>query len=544
MLIDITGKVVYLSRTATALGGHDISPLPPAALNRARDEAIMLVLPQTEENRTLLANVRPPEWLNPEPAPCYNLVVIGAGTAGLVAAAGAAGLGAKVALVERHLLGGDCLNYGCVPSKAIIRAARAFHDVHASREFGIVGGERLGIDFAAAMERMRRIRSEISPHDSARRFRDELGVDVFFGAGRFTSPDTVEVEGKRLRFRRAAVCTGARAAAPPIPGIAEAGYLTNETVFSLTELPPRLAVIGSGPIGCELAQTFARLGSAVTLLERGGHILPREDRDAAECVQDAFIRDGVQISLETKTIGAARRRAEKVVTVERNGEVRELVVDEILVGVGRAPSLEGLGLEEAGIAFDPQLGVRVDERLRTSNPRVFAAGDICFPYKFTHTADALARILIANALFPGRQKTSALVVPWCTYTDPEVAHVGMYEQEAKAKGIEVMTLTVPLSSVDRALLDGESNGFARVHLKKGTDRILGATVVARHAGEMLNELSLAMTAGLGLATIGRTIHPYPTQAEAVKKLADAYNRTRLTPLVKKILNSWLKWQRR
>ena len=502
-----------------------------------------LILPQTEENRILVENVHPAEWANPDPAPCYNLVVLGAGTAGLICAAGAAGLGAKVALIERHLLGGDCLNYGCVPSKGIIRAARAIHEARHGALFGIAGGETLAVDFGRAMERMRQIRAEISPHDSARRFRDELGVDLFFGTGRFTGPDTVEVEGKRLYFKKAAICTGARAAAPPIPGFEEAGYLTNETVFSLTELPRRLAVIGSGPIGCELAQTFARLGSTVAILERGGHILPREDRDAAEIVQNAFVRDGVRLFLETKTIAAARRGAEKVVSVEQNGESRELVVDEILVGVGRAPNVEGLGLEAAGIAFDPQLGVKVDERLRTSNPRVFAAGDICFPYKFTHTADALARILIANALFMGRQKTSVLTIPWCTYTDPEIAHVGMYERDARDKGIEVTTLTVPLSDVDRALLDGETEGFARVHLKKGSDTILGATIVARHAGEMISELSLAMANGLGLSAIGKTIHPYPTQAEAVKKLADAYNRTRLTPFVKKVLGAWLKWQR-
>jgi pyruvate/2-oxoglutarate dehydrogenase complex dihydrolipoamide dehydrogenase (E3) component len=470
-------------------------------------------------------------------------VVIGAGTAGLICAAGAAGLGARVALIERHLLGGDCLNYGCVPSKGVIRAARAIHEARNGSGFGISGGEALTIDFGRAMERMRRIRAAISPHDSARRFRDELGVDVFFGMGVFTGPDTVEVAGKRLRFKRAAICTGARAAAPPIPGIEEAGYLTNETVFSLTELPPRLAVIGSGPIGCELAQTFARLGSRVTLLERGSHILPREDPDAAETVQNSLLRDGVLISLGTKTLGAARRGTEKVVSVEQNGELREFAVDEILAGVGRAPNVEGLSLETAGVAYDAQLGVTVDERLRTSNPRIYAAGDICFPWKFTHTADALARILIANALFMGRQKSTALTIPWCTYTDPEVAHVGMYEQDAREKGIEVTTLTVPLADVDRALLDGEAEGFARVHLKKGSDTILGATIVARHAGEMINELSLAITNGLGLSAIGRTIHPYPTQAEAVKKLADAYNRTRLTPFVKKVLGGWLKWQR-
>ncbi len=502
-----------------------------------------LILPQSDENLSLAANVRPPNWVNPEAAPCYNLVVIGAGTAGLVAAAGATGLGARVALVERHLLGGDCLNYGCVPSKGIIRAARAFREAQRGEEFGISGEEHLAVDFSAAMQRMRRIRSEISPHDSARRFRDELGVDVFFGEGRFISRDTVEVEGARLRFRRAAVCTGARAAAPPIRGIKEAGYLTNETVFALIELPPRLAVIGSGPVGCELAQAFARLGSQVTLLERGRHVLPREDPDAAACIHASLLRDGVQVFLETATVGAARRGTEKAVTVERGGERRELVVDEILVGAGRAPNVEGLGLEEAGIAFDQQLGIRVDEQLRTGNPRVFAAGDCCFPWKFTHTADALARILIVNALFAGRQRTSALTIPWCTYTDPEVAPVGIYEEEARARGIAVTTLTVPLSEVDRALLDGESEGFARVHLKKGTDHILGATIVARHAGEMISEITLAMTAGVGLSAIGRTIHPYPTQAEAVKKLADAWNRTRLTPFVKKVLEAWLRWQR-
>ncbi|KAF0218635.1 MAG: mercuric [Geobacteraceae bacterium] len=503
-----------------------------------------LILPENDYNQALVNNVHPSDWTNPEPADCYNLVVIGAGTAGLVTAAGAAGLGAKVALIERHLIGGDCLNYGCVPSKGIIRAARAIHDVRTSEEFGITGGERLTIDFGEVMKRMRRIRSEISPHDSARRFRDELGVDVFFGTGSFTGPDAIEVKGKRLRFKRAAICTGARAAAPPIPGIEEAGYLTNETVFSLTSLPPRLAVIGGGPIGCELAQTFARLGSKVTVIEYVAHLLSREDADAAEVIQQAMIRDGVELCLQAKIVGIARRGSEKVISVEQDGSSLELVVDEILVGVGRAPNVEGLNLEAAGVAYDPKQGVKVDEMLRTSNPRIFAAGDICFPYKFTHTADALARILIANALFMGRRKTSALVIPWCTYTDPEVAHVGMYEKDAMDKGIAVTTLTVPLADVDRALLDGEVEGFARVHLRKGTDKILGATVVARHAGEMINELSLAMTAGIGLSAIGQTIHPYPTQAEAVKKLADAYNRTRLTPFVKKVLGSWLKWQRR
>lgn len=502
-----------------------------------------LVLPLDESNKTLVNNVHPLRWKNPEPASRYNLVVIGAGTAGLVTAAGAAGLGAKVALIERHLMGGDCLNVGCVPSKGVIRASRAAHDVKIAGQFGITLGGNATIDFGKAMERMRRIRAGISFHDSFERFSRELGIDVFLGTGKFTGPDSIDVEGKRLRFKKAAICTGARAAAPPIPGIEETGYLTNENVFWLTELPKRLTVIGGGPIGCELAQAFGRMGSEVTVIEAAGRLLVREDDDAAEIVRQSMLRDGVNIILNARILKAERRGTDKVITVERNGKKEEIRVDEILVGIGRAPNVEGLDLEKAGVEYDTREGVKVNEMLQTSNPRVYAAGDICFPYKFTHTADALARIVIANALFKGRQKTSSLIIPWCTYTDPEVAHVGMYEKEARNKGLDVLTLSVPLSDIDRALLDGETEGFARVHLKKGSDTILGATVVARHAGEMLNELSLAITAKLGLSAIGRTIHPYPTQAEAIKRLADAYNRTRLTTFVKKLFTAWLKWQR-
>jgi len=499
------------------------------------------ILPDTPENRELSANVHPSDWINPEPAVCYNLVVVGAGTAGLVTAAGAAGLGGKVALIERHLMGGDCLNTGCVPSKGVIRASRAIFDARSSSEFGVAGACP-GFDFGTAMARMRRLRAGISRHDSARRFRDELGVDVFIGEGSFAGPDCVEVAGRKLHFKKAAVCTGARAATLPIPGLSETGYLTNESVFSLTELPSRLAVIGAGPVGCELAQAFARFGSRITLIELGPYILGREDRDAAEILHNAFVREGVELQLGVKILRVEKRGREKILLLERNGQTVEVVADEILVGVGRAPNTEGLGLEKAGIVFD-KAGVKVSDTLQTSNANVYAAGDICSPFKFTHTADAMARILIANSLFMGRQRSSALTIPWCTYTDPEIAHVGMYEADAEEKGIETTTLTVPLSEIDRAVLDGETEGFARVHLRRGTDRILGATIVARHAGEMIGEFSLAITNGLGISDIGRTIHPYPTQAEVIKRLADAYNRTRLTPFVKKLLSGWLKWQR-
>lgn len=499
------------------------------------------VSPPDCHNDALIANVRPTDWVNPEPGGRYNLVVIGAGAAGLVSAAGAAGLGAKVALIERNLLGGDCLNVGCVPSKALIRASRALFDARNSLEFGVQGGEQLTFDFGVAMERMRRLRATLSRHDSARRFRDELGVDVFLGQARFVGPDCIEVDGKQLRFARAAVCTGARAMAPPIPGLAEAGYLTNETVFSLTELPPRLAIIGGGPIGCELAQAFARFGSRVTLIQRGRQLLRREDADVAAILQAALVRDGVDLHLDTKILQVATSRQEKILHLERDGAVMDVTVDAILVGVGRVANIAGLGLEQAGVDFDQQ-GVRVNDALQTTNRHVYAAGDICSPYKFTHAADAQARILIANALFMGRQKASKLTIPWCTYTDPEIARVGLNEQEARDQGLAATTLTVPLAEVDRAVLDGETQGFARVVLRKGTGSILGATIVARHAGEMINVFSLAMTNNLGLSSIGRVIHPYPTQAEVVKRLADAYNRTRLTGPIKKILAAWLRWR--
>jgi len=367
--------------------------------------------------------------------------------------------GARVALVERHLLGGDCLNYGCVPSKGLIRSARAVFEARNAGAFGVQGGKGLGFDFSTAMERMRRLRADISRHDSARRFRDELGVDVFVGEGRFVGRDCVEVDGTPLFFKKAAVCSGARAAVPPIPGLEECGYLTNETVFSLTELPRRLAVIGGGPIGCELAQSFARFGSRVTVVELAPQILGREDRDAAGILQDAFLREGIDLQVGVNILAVERQGADRVIRLERDGRQFDVAVDAILVGAGRAPDLEGLGLDAAGIAYD-RTGITVSDTLQTSNPRVYAAGDICSPYKFTHTADAQARILIANALFMGRQRTSALTIPWCTYTDPEIAHVGMYERDAVAKGIRVKTLTVPLADVDRAVLDGETDGFA------------------------------------------------------------------------------------
>ncbi|MEP7013514.1 MAG: mercuric reductase [Acidobacteriota bacterium] len=502
-------------------------------------EARALVEPQDEHNVKLLGYVHPSTWTNPAPKDRYHLVVVGAGTAGLVSAAGAAGLGAKVALIERNLMGGDCLNVGCVPSKGVISAARSWAAARESRErFG--GPEATGDgDFSHAMERMRRLRAGIAFHDSVERF-SKLGIDVFLGDGKFTGPNSVEVGGKTLRFRNGVIATGGRAIAPPIPGLSNAGYLTNETVFELTEVPKRLAVIGGGPIGCEMAQAFRRFGTEVTLLDKDGHVLIREDADAAEIVQKAMIAVGVELEFHTKIQGVARRGNEKVITFEAaGGAKKELAVDHVLVAAGRAPNVEGLGLEAAGVKYG-KTGVEVSDQLRTTNPKIFACGDVCSKFQFTHVADAQARIVIQNALFFGRSKTSALTLPWATYTTPEIAHVGMYEKDAKEKGIEVETLTVQMNTVDRAILDGEDEGFLRIHLKKGTDQILGATLVAEHAGDMLGELCLAVTHKIGLGKIASVIHPYPTQGEVIKKAADAYRRTKLTPGVKKFFERWFR----
>ncbi|MBD1863579.1 MULTISPECIES: mercuric reductase [Trichocoleus] len=500
------------------------------------------VLPMDEYNEALVNQVRPDHWTNPQPAACYNLVVIGGGTAGLVTAAGAAGLGAKVALVEKHLLGGDCLNVGCVPSKCMIRSARAVADLKAAGQHGIQIPENLEVDFATVMERLRRVRAEISYHDSAQRFQ-QLGVDVFYGTAKFTSSNTAEVAGQTLRFKQAVIATGTRAVEPAIPGLAEAGYLTNETVFRLTQRPQRLAVVGGGPIGCELAQAFQRLGSEVVVLHKNDHLLDREDADAAEIIQQTFINEGIQLLLSAQIQRVEVSSAGKVIYYESNGQPDSIVVDEILVGAGRVPRVEGLDLERVGVKYDKTQGVWVNDRLQTTNPRIYAAGDICMDWKFTHAADAAARIVIQNALFLGRKKLSSLTMPWVTYTDPEVAHVGLYEPQAEAQGINLDTYLVPLEEIDRAIVDGETAGFAKIHVKQGTDKIVGATIVARHAGEMISEVTLAMVGNLGLGAIANTIHPYPTQAEVIRKAADAYNRARLTPTIKKLFSTWLAWRR-
>ncbi len=340
-----------------------------------------------------------------------------------------------------------------------------------------------------------------------------------------------------LRFRRAVIATGARAAVPPLPGLAEAGFLTNETIFNLTTLPRRLTILGAGPIGVELGQAFARFGSEIHLVGAAPTVLPRDDPQAGALIAAALQRDGVQLHLGSPVVRVEVSGNERILHRQQGAPVQ---ADVLLVAAGRQANVEGLGLEAARVDHGPE-GVHVDDRLRTSNPRIYAAGDVCSRYQFTHTADAQARLVLQNALFWGRGRVSDLVVPWCTYTDPEVAHVGLTEREAAEKGSRIDTLTQDLARVDRAVLDGESEGFVKIHLRQGTDRIVGATLVASHAGEILATLALAMKTGQGLKTLARTIFPYPTQAEALRKVADAWNRTRLTPFVRRLFAWRFRW---
>lgn len=510
--------------------------------------------PTTDADARLDALVRPADWRNPQPANRYHLVVIGAGTAGLVAAAGAASLGARVALIERSRMGGDCLNHGCVPSKALLASAKAAAMLRQAAA--------APLETTAAMRRMRELRSRLAANDSATRFHG-LGVDVFFGAARFADRETICVGESRLRFRRALIATGARAAMPAIPGLAESEPLTNASLFDLRQFPRRFAVIGAGPIGCEMAQAFARFGASVVLVESGPGVLPREDRDAAAAVERSLQLDGVDFRLSAAGLRVDRSNGLSADgsgwTIRGRGPdgAWETTVDQILVATGRRPNIEDLNLEAAGIAVRPN-GVSIDDFLRTSNRRVYAAGDVCSPYRFTHAADFMARAALRNALFFGRTRLSSLVIPWCTYTDPEVARVGLSEREAEESNVAIDTFVQPLAEVDRAVLEAPPfshdaidgtftsdgpDGFVKVLVRRGTDRIVGATLVAPHAGEMIGELTVAMQYRLGLGKLGNTIHPYPTVADAIRKLGDQYQRRRLTPGVRAMFRQWFGWWR-
>jgi pyruvate/2-oxoglutarate dehydrogenase complex dihydrolipoamide dehydrogenase (E3) component len=486
-------------------------------------------------DQRLRALTHPHDHENPKPLPKYDLVVIGGGTAGLVSAIGAGVLGARVALVERGLLGGDCLNFGCVPSKALIAAARAAHGARTASRFGVHIRGSVDVDFAEVMEQLREARATVAPHDAVTQVQG-FGVHVFLGAACFVARDTLTVGDARLRFRRAIVATGGRPSVPSIPGLEDSGFLTSETVFALTKRPRHLFVIGGGPIGCELAQAFRRLGSEVTVLQRSKSLLPREDDDVARLLHGGLEAEGVRVVLGADIARVERRRGSDVCTVTlASGE--SIDGDTLLVATGRAPNVEALGLDLAGVDADAN-GIVVDDRLRTTNSHVFAAGDVASRYKFTHAADALARVALENALFFGRKKASALVVPWCTYSDPEIAHVGLTSAEA-SRVAGASTLTLALDDVDRAITDRDTRGLARVHVDR-RGRVLGATLVSRNAGEMLAPIVIAMRHRLRLADLGRAIVPYPTRSEVWKRLADEHARARLTPRVLRWLERYFR----
>jgi len=486
-----------------------------------------MALTQTDpDQRELLAYVRPIGWQNPDPAVPYDLLIVGAGPAGLAAAEAAVAGGAKVALIERYRLGGVSLLTGSVPSKTIIRSSRLYADMRDSKRFGAAAPGSIQEDFSSAIARMRQLRMRIGAYQSAERLK-LAGVDLYFGAARFAGADSIILGDVTVRFVRALIATGARPNPIAIPGLEQEGYLTGEAVFDLTECPRRLLVIGGGPLGCELAQAFCRLGAHVAIAQNETKFLPREERDAAQILSEALARDGVEIHLNT-TVVAVRTatNGERLVDLVSDENRTTLTVDHIMAGVGRVPNVEELDLDEAGVIFDAASGIRVDDFLQTTNPRIYAAGDVCLADKFTHVATASARLAVANALFGGQQSWRALTIPRCTYTDPEVAHVGLHVAEARARSIPVKTFTVLMQDTDRAIIDGQEQGFVKIHILDGTDEILGATIVASHAGEMINELTLAINARIGLLALARVIHAYPTQASAIKMAADAFARSR------------------
>jgi pyruvate/2-oxoglutarate dehydrogenase complex dihydrolipoamide dehydrogenase (E3) component len=501
----------------------------------------MQLVPRDSHDEALLAHARPGDWTNPTPSGRYNLVAIGGGTAGLVAAVGAAGLGAKVALVESGLLGGDCLNYGCVPSKALLRSARAAHEMKSAAELGFRGTVSGDWDFRAVIERVRRLRAAISPHDSAQRLKS-LGVDVYFGTARFTGPKTLAVDDCPLEFCRAVIATGTRPAEPPVKGLRELGYLTNETVFAIEELPRTLIVIGAGAIGCELAQAFRRLGSEVHLVNDQDRLLPKEDTEVRQLVAARFAAEGIHLHLGWQSLEAQRLGAAKALLIGRASERRQLIADEMLVAVGRRANVESLELAAAGIEVGKR-GVVVDDYLRTANRRVYAAGDVCTTVRHTHAAYAMAATVIRNALFFGRRRFSRLVIPRTTFTDPEVAHVGLTAAEAERAGMPIDSYRVEMAEVDRAIVDSRSEGFAVVHTRRGTGKIVGGTIVSAQAGEMIGELTMLIHERKSLDALARVVHCYPTRLEALTRIALAYQRTRLTPRVGKILKTWLAWLR-
>ena len=466
-------------------------------------------------------------------SPEFDIVVIGGGSGGLVVAAGGSTLGAKVALVEKHKLGGDCLWYGCVPSKTLIKSARIAFEMRNAQRWALAPADPQP-NLARVMERVREVIAGIEPFDSPERFRG-LGVDVIFGEGHFTSPDAFEVNGRRLTAKTFVIATGSRPAVPPIPGIDSVRYLTNETVFDLREPVPSLIVIGSGPIGCELAQAFRRLGSEVTVVDIAPSALPREDPDLAAVVHRQLAAEGVRFHFDTTIASVAGATGAITATLRaKDGAESTLTASHLLVAAGRRLNTEGLGLEAAGIALEKGRIV-ADDKLRTTNPHVYVVGDVAGGYQFTHVAEHHAGIVLRHAIFKLWWAKPSKAIPWCTFTDPELARVGLSETEAKQDNVAHKVYRFPFDEIDRARAEGETEGFAKIVTDlKG--KLLGAAIVGPHAGELIAEYALALTTGMNAKDISGVIHTYPTLASISRRVADQRMKEGLTPTAK----AWIK----
>ena len=472
-----------------------------------------------------------------------NVVVIGAGSAGLVSSIIAAGAKAKVILIEKHRMGGDCLNTGCVPSKAIIRSARIADYIKRAAEFGIDGAQGQ-VNFSKVMERIQSVVKAIEPHDSVERY-TSLGVECVAGEAMITSPWTVQVGERTITTRSIVLATGARPFVPPIPGLDQVDYLTSDSLWDLRELPKRLLVLGAGPIGCELAQSFARLGAQVTVVDQAPRIMPREDEDVAQLVMERFIREGVRVLTGYKADSFARDEYGGILHVRGEHERLTLPFDKVLIAIGRKANVEGFGLEELKLPLTARGTIEVNEYLQTIYPNIYACGDVAGPYQFTHMASYQAWFAVLNAMLGGLKKfrINYKVVPWATFTDPEVARVGLSEQEAKEQGVEYDLTRYGIDDLDRAIADGEAHGFVKVLTAPGSDRILGATIVGYHAGELLTEFVLAMTHGLGLKKIAATTHIYPTLSEANRFTANAWRSARIPTNLLPWAERFFRWRR-
>jgi pyruvate/2-oxoglutarate dehydrogenase complex dihydrolipoamide dehydrogenase (E3) component len=490
------------------------------------------------KNRRALSGYEKPKHFD------YNLIVIGGGSAGLVCAYIAATVKAKAALIEKEKMGGDCLNTGCVPSKSLIRSARILSYARRAEDFGL---QRIvpSFNFADVMARVHRVIRSIAPHDSVERY-TELGVDCIHGEAKITSPYSVEVGGQIYTSRKIIVATGARPVVPPIEGLERLDYLTSENLWGLAELPERLVVLGGGPIGCEMAQAFARFGTQVTQVEMGRQIMGKEDPDVAEFMQKRFEEEGIRVLTGHRATAVKMENGEKRLVCEYDGEEKEIGFDAILLALGRSPRFEGLGLEELGVKIGPAGTIETDPFLRSSIPTIYAAGDAAGPYQFTHVASYQAWFAAVNALFGGirKFKIDYSVIPWATYTDPEVARVGLNETGAGAAGIDFEVTLYSLEGLDRALTDSENHGFVKVLTRKGRDKILGATIVGYHADILLAELVLAMKHGIGLNKILGTIHPYPTMAEANRNAAGEWKKAHAPEKFLELLERVHRWLRK